>query len=282
MLADIACPPGDTADGTLIAHLFTTLPTKAEYQITIEGSDMPAARVTELEFWSLKPGFAAWAQDHDALEVGRCLQANTRNPYTLRARVGPDVAIYENCAARPLATLVGEVRPATDDLAAAALMNACPDPARAVCHVVAPGGESSDWHLTGPVRFTPGTAALESYRADDFTVRTDTPGEGFLVLTVTNCRGWSATIDGRGTAIHRVDGPLMGVRVPAGNHVVHLRFRPVLVWTGTALALSALGGAWLGCLALRLWRRRSLPAATGPPLPAAAAADPAPGSLPAH
>ena len=88
-------------------------------------------------------------------------------------------------------------------------------------------------------------------------MRTQTPGEGFLVLTVTRCRGWSATIDGNTTPIHAVDGPLMGVRVPAGEHIWSaLRFRPVLAWAGMAVALSALAvpgsAAWCWRFAGRL------------------------------
>jgi hypothetical protein len=44
----------------------------------------------------------------------------------------------------------------------------------------------------------------------------------------------------------------MGLRVPAGTHQVRLRFRPVLVWVGTVLAMLVLSGAWL-LVIIRAW-----------------------------
>jgi hypothetical protein len=256
MLADVVLGPDDYPDGALdLAHPFVTQPGKGNYEIVIEGSNTPTARLTELEIWDLTPAFARWAKDQHPAAVWRRLQENTRNPYPLLARIAPDAAIHENPNARSLATLVRQVRPAASDLDAAAQLLTSPEAARAVCHVVAPAGQSHDWPLPGPIHLTDGSAAVEAYRADDFTVRTRTAGEGFLVLTVTRCRGWSATMDGRPVPIHAVDGPLMGVRVPAGEHVVRLVFRPVLAWTGLALALAVLGGAWIGCGVLALRRR---------------------------
>ena len=196
------------------------------------------------------------------------LRHGTRQPYQLVARFEPDLCVYENRQARGLATLVSEVRPADSDVEAAEAIITPGPPVRDLAYVVAPGGSSSGWALAGPVRFAPGKAELRPGRPDDVLVHTSTAGDGFLVLAVTRCRGWSATVDGTETPIHAVDGPLMGVRVPAGEHVVRFRFRPVLAEAGMAAAVTGLGGAWLVLAAAGLRKRRRKLAAgqfAGPP-----------------
>jgi len=154
-----------------------------------------------------------------------------------------------NPRARDLATLVSEVRPASTPQSAADAILGADRPVRELAYVVARDGHSADLALPGPHTFSPGTARLLSTTPDDVRVETTTAGEGFLVLAVTRCAGWSATVDGCSVPLHAVDGPLMGVRVPAGTHQVRLHFRPVLVWLGTVMAGLALAGAWLLALA---------------------------------
>jgi uncharacterized membrane protein YfhO len=94
-----------------------------------------------------------------------------------------------------------------------------------------------------------------------------------MVLAVTKCIGWSATIDGYHVPIHSVDGPFMGIRVPPGDHVVRLTFRPVLMWAGAAAAVVFFGGAWLGIIVgaiLRLRQSRTMLASGAIKLPKAA------------
>src|SRR5262249_47885358 len=96
---------------------------------------------------------------------------------------------------------------------------------------------------------------VDHYLADDITLRTQAEGESFLVLAVTRCRGWTATIDGEPVPIHAVDGPLMGVRVPPGSHAVRFQFRPVLLWAGTAIACGVFAAVWSVVL-VAVWRAR--------------------------
>lgn len=248
-LLDTCFGSDDRSDSTLdVTQRFATWPGKGNFELAIEGNGMPAARLVDFEIWELTPTFAAKVEGRDPAAVWQLIQQQTSNPYPPLMKVGTDVTVYENPAARPLASFVSEVRPTSTDMEAAAATLASDRPVHEVCHVVAPGGRSNAWCITSPAAFASGTADVVSHRPDDIPIRTFNAGDGFLVLTVTRCKGWSATIDGQPTPIHAVDGPLMGVRVPPGDHLVRFVFRPVLAWAGIALAISALGGAWTVCL----------------------------------
>jgi hypothetical protein len=176
------------------------------------------------------------------------------SPYVLLESFADGTHVYENRQARPPAMLVQEVRPVASVVEAAARTAAADGPApRAVAHVVLPAGSNLDIAPNRPTRFATGRADIVRYRGDDIWLHTAAGGDSFLVLAVTRCMGWSATIDGEGVPIHAVDGPLMGIRVPPGRHTVRLRFRPVLVWAGVGVALAVFGTTW-GGLALARWR----------------------------
>lgn len=240
--------------GTSFACLATLGPSKAGiHWITLECEGTGPPRLERLELWHLLPAFADVARLTDAHEVARRLREETRQPYPVVAQDDQGLRIHENPNARPLATLVQEVRPADSDRDAARMIATPGRPVRELAYVVAPEGRSGGRVLEGARYFEAGTVQVCTYRPDDITLRTTTTGEGFVVLAVTRCRGWSATVDGTSVPLHAVDGPLMGVMVPPGEHEVRFRFRPVLVSVGTVAAAAALGGAWLIVLALR-WR----------------------------
>jgi hypothetical protein len=58
--------------------------------------------------------------------------------------------------------------------------------------------------------------------------------------------GWLATLDGKATKVEKADVALMGVEVPAGEHRVTLKFRPLFLWPSVLLSALSL----LVCLAL--------------------------------
>ena len=70
--------------------------------------------------------------------------------------------------------------------------------------------------------------------------------------------GWTATVDGRPAPLVSVDGALMGVFVPAGDHVVRLRYLPKSFVAGAAVTGIALAAAVVA-LVVPAWlsRRRS-------------------------
>jgi len=217
----------------------------------------PLTRLLHLDIYG-QPSFRRVLEEERGLSAvgGKYILADGRllpeaDKFPVIARFSTSVVCL-NPRARDLATFVQDVRPASTPLSAADAILGAYRPVREVAYVVAPDGRSADLALDGPRTFSAGTAALTSRAADDICVQTTAAGEGFLVLAVTRCAGWSATVDGCSVPLHAVDGPLMGVRVPAGTHQVRLHFRPVLVWLGTVLAGLALAGAWLLALA-RPW-----------------------------
>jgi uncharacterized membrane protein YfhO len=70
--------------------------------------------------------------------------------------------------------------------------------------------------------------------------------------------GWTATVDGRAAPIVAVDGALMAVFVPAGDHVVRLRYLPRSFVAGAAVTGTALAAAFVALVA-PVWIRRRTP-----------------------
>jgi hypothetical protein len=52
------------------------------------------------------------------------------------------------------------------------------------------------------------------------------PDRAFLVVADPLLPGWTATLDGRPVPLERVDYMIRGVRVPAGHHVIEMRYLP--------------------------------------------------------
>jgi hypothetical protein len=64
--------------------------------------------------------------------------------------------------------------------------------------------------------------------------------------------GWKASVNGRAAAVHKVDGGLRGVVVPAGESRVRVYYAPASLRLGSALSLAAfLGGGLLALVRLR-------------------------------
>lgn len=89
-----------------------------------------------------------------------------------------------------------------------------------------------------PVVTAPGCAVTSS-DPGVAEVRCGAPSQ--LRRLVTNLPGWQATVEGRPTAIHEVDGLFQSVDLPAGTSSVRWRYRPNRL--GQALALAGLSGA---------------------------------------
>jgi hypothetical protein len=99
----------------------------------------------------------------------------------------------------------------------------------------------------GPVR--PATAASLRERSASggrvrLHARADQPG--LLVFAESWHPGWRTLVDGRETAVHRVDHGLMGVRLEPGEHDVVLDFAPASLRHGALCS----AGAWLLLLGL--------------------------------
>jgi uncharacterized membrane protein YfhO len=66
---------------------------------------------------------------------------------------------------------------------------------------------------------------------------------GMVVVSDTYYPGWRAWVDGRPAPIYPMDGAMRGVVVPAGLHLITMRYRPPIVYEGAALSLVGIVGA---------------------------------------
>lgn len=78
-------------------------------------------------------------------------------------------------------------------------------------------------------------ASMEPYRYD-----VDTEARCMLVASEVFYPWWRATIDGTPADVWRVNHAMVGVRVPAGHHVVMLSLQPVSLWIGGGVTLGGL------------------------------------------
>ncbi len=49
---------------------------------------------------------------------------------------------------------------------------------------------------------------------------------------------WKAYVDGVETELYEVNGLIMGMKVPAGNHEIKFSYEPVVIWIGAAISLG--------------------------------------------
>ncbi len=88
--------------------------------------------------------------------------------------------------------------------------------------------------------FRKDAAAIESHQPERVEVSTDSPREGFLVLSDTYRPGWSALVDGIPAPILRAQVAFRAVRVPAGKHRVLFLYSPTSLRLGAAVSLLSL------------------------------------------
>ncbi|MGH2724476.1 MAG: hypothetical protein ACRDI0_09475 [Actinomycetota bacterium] len=106
-----------------------------------------------------------------------------------------------------------------------------------------------------------GTAAYRALGAEDAEVVVDAPAPAVLLVRTSFDRHWRATVDGRSTPVLVADSTLQAVAVPAGRHVVRLRYRdPTIVagLAGSGGALLVLVAAALAAARVERRRRRTL------------------------
>jgi hypothetical protein len=129
--------------------------------------------------------------------------------------------------------------------------------AQATLSALPPSGRTLPIDARGtPVKVTHPSAASVRLVAD-------TSSTKLLRLRITALPGWHATIDGRALPLERWgDGAMLEARVPAGHHVVELRYWPGLFSAGLAAAAAVLVG-FVGVIAFALLRRRDRGAGEG-------------------
>ena len=84
-----------------------------------------------------------------------------------------------------------------------------------------------------------GQTRIVRYEPERVVIETDTPADGFLVLTDTYMPGWQAQVDGQPTELYIADYAFRAVRVPAGQHRIEFVYAPSSFSVGAALSLAA-------------------------------------------
>ncbi len=91
-----------------------------------------------------------------------------------------------------------------------------------------------------------GSARRTRFGSDEEAYDVALVGPGWLVVRDSFTPSWRASVDGTPVAVLRANGRHRAVAVPAGEHVVVLRYHPPGLWPGLAgTALAALIGGWL-------------------------------------
>jgi hypothetical protein len=97
-------------------------------------------------------------------------------------------------------------------------------------------------------------ASLTVFKPDFERIEVDLSHAGFVVLVETFDPGWRASVDGGQVNLLRANVAFRAVRVPAGHHVIELRYRPRSITVG--LLVSAASLLIIASLALLGWLRR--------------------------
>ncbi len=156
-------------------------------------------------------------------------------PYQPEARIGSGLWLYRNERALPRVFTVPETRGVASLHEASALL--WTDPRFA-------GGESATVEGTQGVGVRGRGRILDArFESTRVTVRVDATDRGtYLVVNDHFDPAWRATIDGIPVPIHRTNGLVRGVDVPAGIHTIVMSYRtPTSVWIGLLLLLVGFG-----------------------------------------
>ena len=141
--------------------------------------------------------------------------------------------VLENREALPRAWIVHRARRADGDEALKLLGSGATRPLEtAVLETEPPGLDPSASPSDDRVSVT-------AYEADRVEIEAATGGAGLLVLGEVHYPAWRAYVDGEPAPIYRGDGLLRAVAIPAGEHVVELRYESRTLLAGTAVSLVA-------------------------------------------
>ena len=152
----------------------------------------------------------------------------------------PGAHIYENPGVLPRFFLVGRVRLASKMDQALAILRSPDFDVRTEAVVETPVALSG-----APAG---GSVRVLAYSPREFELETDAPAPAFLVTSETAYPGWHAWIDGQPRAPVLTDVAFRGLPVPAGRHIVKMRYDPELLSRSAWISLAALAGLVLAVL----------------------------------
>lgn len=150
----------------------------------------------------------------------------------LEARI-PWMTIWRNPGVLPRFFLVGRAHRAADLEAALARMRAPDFDPRVEAVVEGP--------FEGVVGGA-GTVRVVEYRAREVALEVEASAPALLVSSEAWYPGWRAWIGGEERRLVIANAAFRGLAVPAGRHVVKMRFDPPLLWPSVLLSLAALAG----------------------------------------
>ena len=143
--------------------------------------------------------------------------------------------------------MVGRVVPASGEAAARALLDPGFDlRTTATLDEDAPSTSAAD---------VTGTSWIATHAPDRVELSVEASAPGYVVLVDGYDPGWEATVDGRASRVYRANYGFRAVAVPAGEHVVQMRYRPLAVTAGLLVSSLALAGTLLAAAAALLRSR---------------------------
>lgn len=88
----------------------------------------------------------------------------------------------------------------------------------------------------------PSTATLQNidFQYNYITADIQTEEDTFVNFSQCYYPGWKAYVDGEETELYEVNGLIMGMEVPAGNHEICFSYEPVVIWVGAAISLCTI------------------------------------------
>jgi hypothetical protein len=157
----------------------------------------------------------------------------------------PQIDVYLNTAALPMALLVHEARVVESHTAAWEALFADFDPTQTVileesqATDLGPGIARRSGIESGRIEFV-------RYESNEIVLAVETPANGWLVLSEVYYPGWQATVDGEAAKVLRADYAFRAVALSPGEHIVKMTFTPLTWRAGLAISAVTLGAlaAW--------------------------------------
>jgi hypothetical protein len=178
----------------------------------------------------------------------------------------PRVVVYERAPPPPHAWIVHEVRQVARGEALLLLARGIVDPYQTA------RVEGTPPAVAEPTVIDADSAEVTEYRPDHVTIETRSTSAGLLVVSEIYESGWRAYVDGASAPILPTDHALQGIPLPAGEHVVELRYEPTSLRAGLAISgvagammLVAFAAAWWSFVAHNVMRAREPAIQAGQP-----------------
>jgi hypothetical protein len=144
-----------------------------------------------------------------------------------------DLRVYAVKFSLPRAWAVSDVRVVPDDAAALALLLSAATPPGDTAVAAAPPSLPIQPGLPRP------DVRVRSEWPNGLELEVGSTGNALVVVADAWHPGWRADLDGQPVPILRTNHAFRGVAVPAGQHVVTMRYRPTSLYLGAALTLAS-------------------------------------------